>query len=227
VSADPGPPEPPAVRIARIRPKAPILLKLATEPIRQADAAGEAAQLARARRVGRDLGVVDRSDYGHGIRLAPIHRSGGAILREADVVVDNETNPRRPNVTLRRACRTDPPEVLKRAGTIDTREREAGERLRDAIERSQPSLRGASRSVIHVAPWSRTVFSERQLKACRCVQRADAALDKAVAGGAVGCARRRDDPGLCGLRGCEPRDSGCTAVSRSGRAGRSLQAGDA
>ena len=48
------------------------------------------AQLARARRVGRDLGVVDRSDYGHGIRLAPIRGSGGAILREADVVVDDE-----------------------------------------------------------------------------------------------------------------------------------------
>ena len=72
VSADPGPPEPPAARIDRIRAKAPLLLALATEPIRQAKAAAEAAQLARARRVGRDLGVVNRSDYGPGIRLVPI-----------------------------------------------------------------------------------------------------------------------------------------------------------
>jgi hypothetical protein len=62
VSADPGPPESPAARIARIRSKAPILLGLVTEPIRQAKAAAEAAQLARVRRVGRDLGVVNRSD---------------------------------------------------------------------------------------------------------------------------------------------------------------------
>ena len=47
-----------------------------------------------------------------------------------------------PNVTVRRARRTDPLEVLKRAGTINAREREAGEKLRDAIERSQPSLPG-------------------------------------------------------------------------------------
>ena len=62
----------PAARLDRIRAKAPLLLALATEPIRQAKAAAEAAQLARARRVGRDLGVVNRSDYGHGIRLVPI-----------------------------------------------------------------------------------------------------------------------------------------------------------
>jgi hypothetical protein len=180
VSADPGPPEPPAARIARIRAKAPILLELATKPIRQAKAAAEAAQLARARRVGRDLGVVNRSDYGHGIRLVPIVGPGGAILREADVVVDDETDPRRPNVTVRRARRTDPLEVLKRAGTIDAREREAAEKLRDAIERSQPSLPGGSRSEVHVAPWNRVAISARQLTACQDVRRAVAVLDNGV-----------------------------------------------
>jgi hypothetical protein len=34
VSADPGPPEPPAARLARIRAKTPVLLGLVTEPIR-------------------------------------------------------------------------------------------------------------------------------------------------------------------------------------------------
>ena len=95
VSADPGPPEPPAASIARIR-ASPILLALATEPIRQAKAAAEAAQLARARRVGRDLGVVNRSDYGHGIRLVPIRGPDRAILREADVVVADAPDPDMP-----------------------------------------------------------------------------------------------------------------------------------
>jgi hypothetical protein len=180
VSADPSPLEPPAARIARIRAKAPILLGLATEPIRQAKAVAEAAQLARARRIGRDLGVVNRSDYGHGIRLVPIRGPGGVILREADVVVDDGPDPRRPNSTVRRARRTDPLDVLKREGTINARESEAGEKLRDAIEWSQSSLPGVSRSEVHVAPWDRAAISEQQLKAQRHVDSALAALDESV-----------------------------------------------
>ena len=135
VSADPGPPEPPKAR-ARIRTKAPVLLGLVTEPIRQAKAAEEAAQLARARRVGRDLGVVNRSDLGPGIPLATIRAHDRVLLREADVEVVDAPDPHMPNVTRRRARRTDPLAVLKRAGTINAREREAGEMLRDAIERN-------------------------------------------------------------------------------------------
>jgi hypothetical protein len=131
--------------------------------------------------VGRDLGMGDRSDYGHGIRLAPIRGSGGTILREADVVVDDATDPRRANITLRRARRTDPLAVLRQAGTINAREREAGEKLRDIIEQSQPPPPGVSRSEVHVAPWDRVSISERQLKACQCVRRAGATLDKVVA----------------------------------------------
>ena len=148
--------------------------------MRLAKAAAEAAQLARARRVGRDLGVVNRSDYFHGIRLVPIVGRGGKVSRDADVVVDDETDPRRPNVAMRRARRSDPLEVLKRADTIDAREREAGEKLRDEIERSQPSLPGVSRSEVRVAPWSQTAFSERQLTAWQEVWRAFAAVDNGV-----------------------------------------------
>ena len=180
VSADPGPPEPPAARIARIRAKAPLLLALATEPIRQAKAAAEAAQLARARRVGRDLGVVNRSDYGPGIRLEAIRAHDRALLREADVTVADAPDPDAPKVTLRRARRTDPLAVLIRAGTINAREREAGEKLRNAIERSQPSLPGMFRSEVHVAPQDRVAISERQLKAGCHVRRALAALDDVV-----------------------------------------------
>ena len=176
-SADPGTPELPAARIARIRAKVPLLLALANEPIRQAKTTAEAVQLARARRVGRDLGVVNRSDYGHGIRLAPIRGPDRAILREADVVVSDAPDPDMPNVTVRRARRSDPLEVLTRTGTISAREREAGEKLRDAIEQSQPSLPGMFRSEIHVAPHDRVAISERQLKARCHVRKALAALD--------------------------------------------------
>ena len=65
----------------------PLLLALATDSIDQAKAASEAAQLARARRVGRDRGVVNRSDQGPGIRLVSIRRPGATIVREADVEV--------------------------------------------------------------------------------------------------------------------------------------------
>ena len=120
-------------------PRHLLLLALATEPIRHAKAAAEAAQLARSRRVGRDLGVVNRSDYGHGIRLVPIRGPSG-VIAQADVVVDDAPDPDMPNITVRRARRTDPLEVLRREGTINARASEAGEKLRDAIERSQSSL---------------------------------------------------------------------------------------
>jgi hypothetical protein len=163
VSADPGPPEPSGARIARICTKAPILLGLVTEPIRQAKVAADVAQRARARRVGRDPGVVNRSDYGPGIRLEAIRAHDRVLLRDADVTVADTPDPHVPKVTLRRAHRSDPLEVLKRAGTINAREREAGEKLRDAIERSQPSLPGMFRSAISVAPRERVAIAERQL----------------------------------------------------------------
>ena len=177
---DPGPPEPPAASITRIRAKAPLLLALATEPIRQAGTAARAEQLARARRVGRDLGVVNRSDYGPGIRLEAICAHDRALLREADVTVADAPDPDAPKVTLRRARRTDALEVLKRAGTIDARGYEAGEKLRCTIEQLQWSLPGVSRSEVHVAPQDRTEGSLHKLWACRKVREALAALDITV-----------------------------------------------
>ena len=50
----------------------------------------------------------NRSDYGHGIRLVPIRGRDRAILREADVAIADAPDPDMPNVTVRRARRTDP-----------------------------------------------------------------------------------------------------------------------
>jgi hypothetical protein len=45
----------------------------------------------------------------------------------------------------------------------------SAKKVRAAIERSQPSLPGVSRSEMHVAPWKRVTITERQLKAaCAC-----------------------------------------------------------
>ena len=99
-SADPGPPELPAARIARIRAKVPLLLALPTEPIRQAKATADAVLRARARRVGRDLGVVNCSDYGPGILLGAIRAHDGVLLREADVTVADAPDPDAPKVTF-------------------------------------------------------------------------------------------------------------------------------
>jgi hypothetical protein len=85
-----------------------------------------------------------------------------------------------PKVTLRRARRTDPLEVLKRAGTIDARGYEAGEKLRCTIEQLQRSLPGVSRSEVHVAPQDCTESSLHQRWACRKVREALAALDITV-----------------------------------------------
>jgi hypothetical protein len=171
-TADPGPPELAGARLDRIRAKAPLLLELATETVRQSKAASDAAQLARARRVGRDLGVVNRNDYGHGIRLKPIRARDGTVLREADVVVADAPDPDRPKVTIRRARRTDSLIALFRSGTIDQRQVDAGELLRAAMEASLPTMPGVTRSDVHVAPLLRATVGDRQLRACRTVRSA-------------------------------------------------------
>jgi hypothetical protein len=172
VTADPGPPELAGARLDRIRAKAPLLLALATEPIRRSKAVAAAAQFARAGRVGRDLGVVNRSDYGHGIRLKPIRARNGALLREADVRVADAPDPDAPRVTVRRARRTDSLLVLYRARTIEPHHLDAGEMLRAKMEESLPSMPGVTRSEVHIAPFLRATVSDRQLRACRTVRSA-------------------------------------------------------
>ena len=99
-----------------------------------------AEQLARARRVGWDAGLVKYSDYGPGIRLGPVRAHDGAMLREADVIVGDAPDLYAPKRTIRRARRTDHLLVLLREGTIDQRQADAGEMLRNAMEWSQRSM---------------------------------------------------------------------------------------
>jgi hypothetical protein len=63
------------------------------EAIRQARIGERAEQVARARRVVRDTGLVNTSDYGPGIGLRPVRAHDSAMLREADVVVDDAPDP--------------------------------------------------------------------------------------------------------------------------------------
>jgi hypothetical protein len=116
--------------------------------------------------------------YGPGIRLELIRAHDGVVLRDADVTVGDGPDPHAPKRTIRRARRTDHLLVLLREGTIDQRQADAGEMLRNAMERSQRSMPVTPRSEGHVAPWDRTAISEQQLKAQRHVGSTLAALDE-------------------------------------------------
>jgi hypothetical protein len=169
---NPGPREPARGRRSRIRAKASALVDLAVEASGQDRTAAEAEQFARAKRVGRDRGVVNGNDYGAGIRLEAVYGHDGTLLREADVTVADAPDPHMPKVTVRRARRTDPLMVLHRAGTIDQLQVDAGELLRTAMEESLPPMPGVARSEVHVAPFLRGTFSDRQLRACQTVRSA-------------------------------------------------------
>jgi hypothetical protein len=94
-----GPPKPASSRSGS-REKAPIPPHT-VEALRQGRAAAEAVQLARARCVGRDRGVVSGSDFGPGIRLDAIRSHDGVLLREADVTVGDA---RRTHTRRRSPC---------------------------------------------------------------------------------------------------------------------------
>ena len=149
---------------------------MTVNPILKSKVASGVTRLGRARRVGRDQGVVDRSDYGHGIRLKSIRTRDGDVLREADVTVEDAPDPNAPRTTVRRARRTDSLMVLYRAGTIEAHHLDAGEMLRAQMEASSPSMPGMVRSEVHVAPFLRSTVSDRQLRACSKVRSAIVAL---------------------------------------------------
>jgi hypothetical protein len=176
-TADPGPPEPHFVKLERIRSKAPILLALALEAIRESRQTAAQEALARARRVGQDNGIRQHSDFGHGIRLEAIV-SGDTVVREADISIEDAPDPRNPRIIVRRARRTDSLHVLWRMGTIDHRQIDAGERLRWSMERSLAPLPGIAQSEVHTSPFSRVVIAQGQLKAVRQVRHAGEAMGR-------------------------------------------------
>jgi hypothetical protein len=174
--------EPPAALIARIR---------------AARVADELARVARAARVGRDDGVQHGRDFGPGLRLRPARgRRRGERLREADVEIEDGPDPDRPNITVRRARRSDPLVALLRAQRITAREFDAAELLRDELQSAQASIPCTGQSSIHVQPFRRTGISDRQVNA-------------------AGAARHG---------GCRGRESGGGVVDRAWRHRRGLRA---
>jgi hypothetical protein len=174
LSADPGPPEPAAARIARIRAKAPLLFGVAIAVIRDARRADELAQLARAARVGVDTGRQHGRDYGPGIRLEPIRgrRRCDGELRAADVEIESAADPDRPTQILRRARRSDPLVKLQRAGTVTGRGVEAIEFLRGDLEAAQASIPSGGQSDVHMPAHQRIGITDFQVNACTAVRRA-------------------------------------------------------
>jgi hypothetical protein len=173
-TADPGPPEPGAAGIARIRAKAPLLFAMAAQAIREGRAADAIGQLARAARVGRDGGYEGGRDYGPGLRLAPVHgRRRTGVLRDADAWIEDGADPDNPNRTVRRARRADPLVPLQRAGKVSSRQCAAAECLREDLEQAEcrSSTSGFSDAPT-AAHHQRVGISDRQLESSTRVRRA-------------------------------------------------------
>ena len=176
-SADPGPPDAGRARMARIKAKAPLMVMMALEAIRRGAIADEVAQLAQVARVGVDDGKQGDRDYGPGIQLRLVRaRRGGGVLRDVSVQIEEGAAPDQPNVTVRRARRVDPLTRLAKAGTINRRQHDAADMLRDQVEASESSMMGGGGSEIHVPPYERIPIGDKQVKACGKARRALAAV---------------------------------------------------
>lgn len=164
-STDPGPNEPAAARLARIRAKAPLLLDMAIAAIRAGRLADQVARLARAARVGWDNGVHLNRDRGPGLRLrAARSHETGLILREADVEMVWEHDPELPNRTVRRTRRSDPLRALRLAGTVTRRHVEAVHQLRRNLEGAEPSMPCTGQGEVHVPGHQRSGVPLQQIK---------------------------------------------------------------
>jgi hypothetical protein len=182
--------------LERLQIKAPLFLAMGLEPVRRAASSTAEAQMARAVRVGRDRGVVNLVDCGTSLRLEPVHAHDGlTVLRDADVVVDEEPEEPGSRRRQRRARRVDPLDVLLRIGSLTRRQHAAAAMLRGDCETASPKLpSGCAQSSVHVAPWSRVGISRAQLEASEDVREALSAvrareqpvLTWVISGGSVG-----------------------------------------
>jgi hypothetical protein len=158
-----------------IQAKAPLLLSIGLKPVRDARLEADKRQHARAARVGRDLGVVDRADFGHSLRMVAVRGHDGAVLREPDVEVADEED-REPGTvrrtTVRRGRRADPLLTLYKYKSITEKQFDAAECLRADMEAAMPRLAGGGQSDVHLAPWARGGVSGRQMEACATVREA-------------------------------------------------------
>ncbi|HJZ19568.1 MAG TPA: hypothetical protein VJ226_01340, partial [Bradyrhizobium sp.] len=159
--------------LGSIQAKAPIFLALALEPLRAAKAETLADQAQRISRMGRDnLGIVNGQNFGHSVRQTAIYSHNGELLRAADVEIVDAGDVRNPNSILRRARRTDPLETLMRVGTINGRDYEAGEILRQDLERQGAKLPAGTMPARPSPPWNRVGVNDAQREAMFAVREA-------------------------------------------------------
>jgi hypothetical protein len=153
--------------LERLQVKAPLLLALGLAPLRRARSEADEAQRARAAQVGRDRGVVNLTDCGAGLRLDPAHaQDGQTVLRDADVVVEEEPEGPGSKQRVRRARRVDALDVLLKINSLTRRQHAAGTALRFDCEMAAPTLpSGCAQSSVHMAAWSRVGISRAQLEA--------------------------------------------------------------
>jgi hypothetical protein len=151
-----------------------LLAAAVAKAVREGRVAEELAAIARAGRIGRDAGYEGGRDYGPGLRLAPVHaRRRGALLREADVLVEDAPDPDSPNRVLRRARRVDPLVTLHRAGTISGQGLDAVELLREDLQAAEGSIpSNFSRSEVHLSAHQRTGIGDREIQGRTRVRRA-------------------------------------------------------
>jgi hypothetical protein len=149
----------------RIRAKSPILLAMGLADIPRSQREQQKAGLARAARVGRDAGsIVEHSDIGPSIRRIDVKAPDNTVLREADIITERVCDPEVANYEFHRARRADALTTMYKLGSIEKRERRAGEQLRDdwacAVERIPSGLR----IKIASSPFMRIALHEEQFK---------------------------------------------------------------
>ena len=101
----------------------------------------------------------------------------GAVCRgDGGIVWEYGADPRCPNQVVRRARRVDPLWTLYHCGGITGRGYDAGEELRNLLERMEPSVCSGG-SEVHVAPYLRAAISTGQIGATREAREALERLD--------------------------------------------------
>jgi hypothetical protein len=163
----------------RVRAKSPLLFSMGLADIPKRRKSQQQAELARASRVGRDTGgMVENSDLGPGLRRKDIKTSDNVLLREADVETERVNDPDRKFHEFHRARRTDALTTLFRVGTIEKREKQAGEQLRDDISIATDRISSCLREKVPSASSTRMGISDDQLRYRDRVRGAYAAIDR-------------------------------------------------
>jgi hypothetical protein len=149
----------------RIKAKSPLLLAMGLADIPRSKREQQRAELARAARVGRDpTSIVEHSDIGPSIRRIDIKAADNTVLREADVITERVTDPDVGKFEFHRARRADALTTLFKLGSIEKRDQQAGEQLRDdwacAVERIPSGLR----IKVPSSPFMRVALHEEQFK---------------------------------------------------------------